>query len=253
MRVTRRRIRIVTRANEARAVIEDDFHHFRIDVRHADGIISGVSSDAIRHPWSGCPLAGLQLKRLAGMPLSPSVGRLMEYVDARAQCTHMFDLAALAIAAAARGIKQRIYDIAVPERIDGHTEAALLRDGERILSWSLQGSLIVAPAPFVGVDLRRGFARWVAEHLNIDAAEAALVLRRGVFISGDGPRVDLDTLSQPYATGGCFVTQPQRSSSFRRMVGSTYDFSDRPQALTSDDDRWLSVADAFGALDATET
>lgn len=245
MRVTRRRIRIVARDGEARAAVEDNFHHFRIAVRHAGGVVTSVASDAIRHPWSGCPLAGPQLDQLTGKPLTADVGAVIGYTDARSQCTHLFDLAALAIAAAARGSDSRTYDISVPERIDGRTQARLLRDGEPILHWDLQGSLITAPGPFGGVDLRRGFAAWVAEHLAADDAEAALVLRRGVFISGDGPRVDLDTLAHPYATGGCYVTQPQRNSTFRRMVGSTYDFSDRAPALTADDDGWLAFTDGY--------
>ncbi len=223
-------------------MVEDDFHHFRVTIRHADGRVTEATSQALRSPTVLCPLAGDQLADLVGMALSPSSAAALGQTDARQQCTHMIDIAGLAIAAAARGIARRGYAALVPDREDGRTHASLTRDGEPVLNWAIAGRVIEGPAPFAGVNIDSGFTGWSQKTLGLDEAEAALVLRRAVFISG-GRGVDLDAPGRRTGPlGGCWTWQPERADRATRNIGSTWDFTGRAEALTLDDGPWLAFA-----------
>lgn len=226
---------------EVRAALEDDFHHFRVTVRHELEHVVQIRGDAVRHPYSLCASATRPLQELVGMPLGRIASSATRATDATGQCTHLLDLAGLAVAGAANEIRLRRYDIEVPERIDGRTTARLARDGLPLLAWDLRETTIVGPAPFAGVSLHHGLARWALETLSPELAEATIVLRRGAVIS-QGRSQNLDVQIHARPTGRCYVQQPQRAVQALRVVGSTWDFSARAADLCSDDAGWL----AFG-------
>ncbi|MDB5446991.1 MAG: hypothetical protein JWQ97_2308, partial [Phenylobacterium sp.] len=204
-------------------------------------VIEAVS-EAPRHPNALCPTAGLRLSEIVGMPLNAASAAVMEVTDARQQCTHQIDLAGLAVAALAQRRPHRIYQVEVPDRVDGRTTATLKRDGELFLQWELQGPKIIAPEPYAGRDIGTGFTGF-ARGLPLDEAEAALVLRRAVFISG-GRMIDLDAPGRTTGPmGGCWVWQPERAALATRIVGSTRDFTGRADELARDDQAWLAFAE----------
>lgn len=227
---------------EARAALEDDFHNFRVRIRHRDGIVTEATSEAPRFPNALCPAAGRRLSELVGMRLDASSVAAHERTDARQQCTHQLDLAGLAIAAASNGVTARTYEAEAPDRVDGGTVARLWRDGELVLTWEMRESKIVSPDPFSGRDLGSGFTAF-ARTLPTDLAEAALVLRRAIFISS-GRTVDLDAPGRRTGPlGGCWAWQPERADDAIRMVGSTRDFTHRRGELNRGDETWLHAAD----------
>jgi len=239
----RRRIVIVHRTEgnggEARAVLEDDFHHFLVTLRHESEHVVHVGGSGARHPYSLCPAAAGELSRLVGMRLSEVASAVSRVADASEQCTHLFDLAGLAQAAAASGRARRQYDIDVPDRVDERTRARLLRDEAPLLLWELDGTVVTGPALYSGISLRDGWARWALATLRVDEAEAAIVLRRCALISiGRGKRLDEQVHAQP--TGRCFAQQPARAEQALRVVGSTWDFSERAGALCANDADWLA-------------
>lgn len=242
----RRRIVIVSRCEaqrgEARAVLEDDFHHFRVALRHEFEHVVHVVGASPRHPYSLCPAAAGELARLVNMRLTTIASSVGRVTPASEQCTHLFDLAGLVVAAAARGSGRRQYDIEVPDRIDGRTRASIARDGAALLEWDVQDVTLAGPAPFTGVSLRDGMARWALSSLPADEAEAAIVLRRATLISL-GRHKPLDSQRHAVATGRCFAQQPVRADQALRMVGSTWDFSGRAAALCADDKEWLAFAE----------
>lgn len=239
----RRRILIATDPMEAsvryRAALEDDFHHFRVELVVRDGLIASLRGEAPRHPYSLCPSAADRLQLLVGTPPATSAHTVMRQVDPSEQCTHMLELSGLAAAAAARALPQRRYDIEVPLRIEGRTHATLDRDGIRLLAWDIQDLDIAAPPPYEGIGLRQGMARWAFTHLTEDMAEAALVLRRCAVISL-GKNLPLDAQRHAKATGACYAQQPERASQALRQVGSTWNFTWQPGQLCRDDQEWLA-------------
>jgi Protein of unknown function (DUF2889) len=246
MLIFRRRVGINSTGDpmrgEVRACLEDDFHHFRVRIAHRDGKIRHIEGRAVRNPYSTCPLAANQLSRLAEAPLNVLAHSVMRVTNPSEQCTHLMDLAGLAIAAAARSIAQRWYDIAVPRRIAGRTLATLDRDGRRMLAWELLDTTITGPAPFEGISLREGMAAWALTHLPPDDSEAALVLRRCALISL-GRVINLDAQVHAEPTGRCFVQQPERATQGLREVGTVMDFTASVKDLCATDREWLARRD----------
>lgn len=229
-------------AGTVRAALEDDFHHFRVEVTHEVEHVVHLQGTAVRHPYSLCASATDPLTQLVGMRLDRVASAVTRATDASAQCTHLLDLAGLAIAAAATRSARRQYDIEVPDRVDGRTTAVLSRDRQPLLRWELHDTTITAPVPFVGISLQQGLARWALEMLSPDLAEAAIVLRRCAVISL-GRHKNLDAQRHAVPTGRCHAQQPQRAALALRIVGSTWDFSARAGELCRSDAGWLAFAD----------
>ncbi|MRV70526.1 DUF2889 domain-containing protein [Duganella sp. FT92W] len=241
----RRSIHIATRlegpgTGSARAALEDDFHHFRVELAFAAGVVARAHGSGLRIPYTGCAAAGAALAGLAGMRLDSVANSVTRATDASQQCTHQLDLAGLALAAAARGISARRYDIDVPRRIGKQTSGRIDRDGVTVLDWRIDGETIVAPQEHAGVSLRDGFARWALTSLPEDVAEAALILRRCLMISRGRER-DLDVLPHAEPSGRCFAQQPQRAVTALRVVGSTWDFTERAGELCAEDRAFLQA------------
>lgn len=239
----RRRIvisnQIGTLQSVTRAALEDDFHHFRVEVTSARGQVTQIDATSPRRPYTLCADAAGQLQALVGMPLSPTAHEVTRVADASEQCTHLFELAGLAIAAAACGTAKRQYDIEVPMRVNDRTHSTLARDGVPLLEWNVLGTVIQGPPPYSGVDLYHGMARWALTTLSTEEAEAALVLRRATGIAkGRGMNLDAQVHASP--NGNCFAQQPARAPWAIRIVGSTLDFAARPADLCADDKVWLA-------------
>ncbi|MBS3912329.1 MAG: DUF2889 domain-containing protein [Hydrogenophaga sp.] len=243
MPLFRRRILIATDPMEIgiryRAALEDDFHHFRVELVVRDGLIASLHAQAPRHPYSLCPSAADQLQQLVGTVPATSAHAVMRQVDASQQCTHMLELSGLTAAAAARALQERRYDIEIPLRVDGRTHATLDRDGTRLLAWDVQDLEIEGPPPYSGIGLRQGMARWALSHLSEDMAEAALVLRRCAVISM-GKNRPLDAQRHAQLSGACYAQQPEQAPLALRQVGSTWNFTWQPDQLCRDDQDWIA-------------
>ena len=234
------RRRIVLHADGARvfAALEDDFHHMYVDLLHDGTTVTRMHSRTLRIPRSTCPGAVERLREFAGMGLAEGSGAL----DARQHCTHLFDIAKLAMAHARRG-GRREYAIAVPDPVDKITRAELRRDGQLVLAWELHGSRIAAPEPFTGCEL---FDKVDWKHFNPDAYEAAMILRRGVWISyGRSTATKIARMKasgQPFQTvamptslkGACYSHQPEHLHTSVQLDDSTIDFSERPDRLLAE-------------------
>tara|TARA_R110000850_G_scaffold81515_8_gene175240 strand:+ start:20506 stop:21243 length:738 start_codon:yes stop_codon:yes gene_type:complete len=238
--VFNRRIEIHAQSNgDIRAALEDDFHHFRVSLSYTGDVVTDVRGDALRFPYTACPAAATPLKALIGMRLSDVAHSVTRATDPRHQCTHMLDLAGLAIAAAARSSTTRVYEISVPMRVDERTAPTLFRDGTPYLQWLTIGTIIQEPERYRGIDLNKGMAGWAIANLSADEAEAALILRRCTIISR-GREYDLDAIPHARVTGLCYAQQPERAEQASRMKGSTEDFTDRAATLCSGDQAWLA-------------
>jgi hypothetical protein len=188
------RRRFLMRAESGRVVgdMEDDFHRFRVELEHDGEHVRQIRGEAHRHPWTECPGATAALKKLVGMPLSTNPTAAASHTSPRENCTHLFDVASLAVAHAAARRERRQYDIVIPDRREWRTHATLHRDNEPMLAWDVAGTRIEGPAPFEGVEMRgASFIRWTEDQLDPETAEAVLALRRACFIAMGRAR-DLD-------------------------------------------------------------
>ena len=178
----------------------------------------------MRWPWTTCPDAAGPLHALDGMPLSPRCLAVGDVADPKQQCTHMFDLAGLAVAHAARGGPgARPASTTSRSRApreggnDRRARAVLRRDGEPVLT-SGRSRVDAASRPS---RTRRAVARrvpqWADETFDPDEAEAAIVLRRACDI-GMGRGMDLDAVdraagARPIMPASATRCSPRRSAS----------------------------------------
>jgi hypothetical protein len=239
--IYRRRIRLEAGDGFVRGDMEDDPHRFGVVVRHDGERVTGIEGLPLRTPWDLCEGAVAQLQRIVGAPLSPNPQSLHRLLPASQQCTHLFDLAGLAVAHAARGIARRQYDVEAPvAKQTGPRRLTLWRDGERLLEWIVDGTRIAAPAPYIDQDTRTMLA-WAAQAFpDADAYEAVCVLRRTVLISLSRlAHLDEHTHATafPGRMGGCWVYQPGHVEQATRRVGSTREFIASPDRLLEDLDK----------------
>ncbi|MES2025641.1 MAG: hypothetical protein V4448_08805 [Pseudomonadota bacterium] len=229
----RRRVILIADKHVVTAALEDDYHHFVLQLHHDGSHVTGITSDAKRFPWSTCPSASPKLQQLIGAPLSYEVLLTQAGLDAHTQCTHQLDLAVAAIMQAVRG-GHRQYDAVVSDAQGDRCTAALSVDGQQIIEWTLDGSTIVAPAAQAGLNLRKiNMAAMTLQ--DIDEIQAFGLLRRAVMIAG-GRRFDFDRLVDmsifaERMTGACFAFQPERIPLAKRAKGSIRDFTIRPEFL----------------------
>ena len=240
----RRRLRlIITQPDVVEAALEDDFHHFTVTLRHDGSHVVAMEGGAQRWPWSTCPQAAGPLHALEGMPLSPRCLAVGEHANPKLNCTHMFDLAGLAVAHAARGGPvgtARQYDVEIPNgaQFGGEADVRVSRDGELLQTWTLDGRSCVSPPPFSDVPWRGGFLRWADATFEPEESEAVIVLRRACDI-GMGRGMDLDQYDtakplEPIMLGICFTMQPENIRVALRNKDSVRDFDDNPDALLAD-------------------
>jgi hypothetical protein len=237
----RRLIAIIVAPGEARGIVSDDFHHFRVAVRHEAGVVTGFATQSVRTPYTLCPAGGERLEALVGLPLTRRVLDIHGRINGRLQCTHQFDLAAMAIAAAARGSGRR-YSILVTDPVDGASFFSLRRDCGPLLAWHVRDDTILSPDDFEGVGLRGGFADWVAQALDDDLGEAALALRR-VHMIAQGRQIqdELDAIGHARPRGGCWAQQPERALLAKRIRTGKSDGLTDPE-LDADDRAWLGFS-----------
>ena len=162
---------------------------------------------------------------------------MARHADVRLQCTHLYDAAVLAVANAARGHARRVYDATIPDRNDGRARVVLARDGATVLEWQVEGMQITEPAPYTGQGLLAGFVKWCYATLDLEAAEAAQVLRRALFI-GLGRQYDFDRI--PHAgnfagvAGRCHTFNDDRIAEAERVHGTVRDLRDVEPSTLAD-------------------
>jgi hypothetical protein len=227
--------------------LADDFHHFAATTWH-DGVrVTAVRGEAIRVPWTTCPGAVEPLTRLVGVRIALAPGDVARHTDARAQCTHLYDAACLAVRHADRfargGAATRRYDFVLPDLREGRSRPTLHRDGEPILAWEISGLAVTeaTPGPFAGCALSgRAFAERLAAIDDADLVEAALVMRRAVFI-GLGRRYDFDRIERatsfaPVVGAACHTFSPAHVGTARHVAGNVRDFHAAPERILDRDD-----------------
>mgnify|MGYP002631851018 FL=1 len=238
----RRRIRVInTSSNHAEAGLEDDFHYFTVSLAHDGSVLTDITATAIRWPWDTCASANVPLRNLIGMSISSRCLAAGEVSSPALQCTHMFDLAGLAIAHIGRSFApgyQRQYDIEIPYGMDKNKTVTCNRDGKTVLSWDLADRECVSPPPYSQAPWRGGFLKWADRNLNADDAEAAIVLRRACDI-GMGRGMDLDAIERAEDLSGlmlgvCFTMQPEQIVIARRQPDTIRNFDDDPDALLAE-------------------
>jgi hypothetical protein len=179
------RRRIILRRSQGRvdASLEDIFHAMHCTLFHDGTRITDIDAALTRIPTSACPGAAIAIRELIGEPLDLASATLYGAGRPRRNCTHLFDLAVLAMAQATRDEPVRRYDMLVPDETGEPVEIEVRRNGLLVHAWRVHEDVIVTPEPLAGKPMLAGFAGWALRTFTGDALEAAMALHRTCFIS----------------------------------------------------------------------
>jgi len=234
--VFRRRICLQSEGLRVIAEVEDVSHGFRVHMQHDETHVTDIGAEMLRHPFNTCPGAIDQLQLFAGWALASERSTIRRDIDPSVNCTHLYDLAVLALAHATRPQRQRIYDIEVPDIIDGQTAVTVHRDGMLVHSWQIKENVIVAPESLSGVPIMKGFYRKASDQFVGDELEAATVLQMGFYVSRArmlDPQTAAGMLAaadgMPHAA--CHTYGVGVVEQAWRIGGTERDFTDAPEML----------------------
>lgn len=216
---------------EARTVaieLFDDYHHMRCRLTHDGCRVTGIGGgEVLRFPFSTCIGAGAALQELVGVELDAGAAL---YRDGRPQrdCTHLFDLAELAIDfAPARGTRKLEIEIA-DQRADDSAIARARIDGVLVYDWAIAGETILAP--HARRSLFCGFVPWARARFAGVRLQAALQIQKGVLVAR-GRRYVVDRnggglTDEPERIGSCFSFTEPSFSAAQRLHGYARDLRD---------------------------
>lgn len=218
-----RRVIFDVTATECRVAMEDEHHHFVVELGHDGKHITSVASTAHRTPWSICPQAERRLQDFVGQPLRSRIAVKLDEIDGKQQCTHQYDLVMVALSQALRP-GRREYVTRVSGRMHEYRHSELWLDDEKVLDWHLRGTVIDSDDAFDQRDLRN-ILSWAEESLDDATLEALYVKRRAVMVAAS-KGVNLDLISDAgqimsRQAGACFVFQPERADGAKRVIGSS--------------------------------
>ena len=222
-----RRATIISAAeHQVSAEMEDDFHHFKIMLRHDGDVVTEVVAQSIRYPWSTCgDESAKKLQELTGCRLDSLYKQLPP--EARfAQCTHLFDLVQLAISHAGKPGSTQLYEntvTVIPSK--GVVRAELKSNRECLLCWDIEDGSITGPEPYRGQKIDK--LRTLAMQQPPELAEAILVLQRAIHVSV-GKIFDWSPLkkaAEMQLPPTCYTFQTATAARSDRVPGNIRDFT----------------------------
>jgi hypothetical protein len=215
----RRRVRVTPGPDRVLSELEDDLHCMAVELQHRDGLITRVSAEQDRAPWSTCAGAiGRVGETLEGRALAEVAGALG---DKLAHCTHLYDLAVFGAAHAADR-RPLVYDILISDPIHGRRLSELRRNGETVMAWAEQDDRLCEPEALAGLGLR-DLRSWI-EGLDPAAQEAAKLLRWGSMLARGRALMTPQKTDPTGFPPNCHTLQPQIARDARR-VGEVREFS----------------------------
>jgi len=235
--VTRRAFRLRGLEDRVETALEDMCHAMICTLWHDGQVVTSVEADFRRYTLQLCPGASEPLKQIVGMPLSTSTSDFFAKGRARQNCTHMLDLAWLALRHASRGHIEWLYEIEIPDVLSGPMRGVLRRNGHAVQDWVVESNVIVSPLALAGQGLTGGFTRWITSNAELSdlAVEECLLLHKGFFMTGarqfEIPKGRLPEAYRRAVEGVCFGYGPERIGEAIGLTGMKRDFSQNPEKL----------------------
>ena len=187
---THRRIELVNESTRTSARLMDPFHEMECQVIHDGEHVTNVTGIMHRYPTTLCPGAMSVVTSLVGASIHGPIERHYAPGVLARNCTHLFDLACLAVVHAARAESRRVYEAVVPDEQDEPVTAEVRRDGHCVHAWTVRRGIVSLPNEVADLPLLGGFLAKASSLFSGDELEAALVLARAYLIS----------LGRPYDT-----------------------------------------------------
>lgn len=210
--------------------LEDNFHRFGVRLQVHDHRVADASGSAGRVPWSTCPGALVALADLLGHDVRKRFTIGAESKASR-HCTHLFDMAMLALDHLRLDLPGRDYRLSVTGPISDE-RLTLEIDGENRGHWHLANDCFMAPDAWRGQPVGR-------VHTLVDAqadpvAFLEIMLMRRVVRISHGRFIDQDLWDSAADLGAapsCLSFQPEVRPTARRIRGSARDFTNAQHLL----------------------
>jgi len=239
----RRKILLVSEGDQVFVHLIDVIHHLRCTITHDGVAITAVTGEMLRYPTNMCPGAPGMLGKMIGTRLDATGAVLSPGAFSVQQCTHLKDMALLAMRHALRDERVRMYEAIVEdEAVGGQGALAEVFCNDRsVLRWRIVDDTLIEPAAFAGRPLSRGFFRWAPEALAPDDLEAAGILAKTLFISASRrwtaqSLTDFPLADMPIMKDACFAAAPDRIAGARYLgtnqVGPDDSLFDMTKELT---------------------
>lgn len=241
--IFRRRLRVSTAPREVMVELEDCNHGFRLRLWHDGERVTAVEVKPLRVPFNTCAEAQRPLQRVIGHRLDEDEATLRSRLVPGENCTHMYDMAILAVthAAANRGEARatRLYDMAVDDERAGITRASISCDGVPVHEWHIaspRSHTITAPDAHAGKPVMRGFHAWASQAFTEMPREAAVALQRAYFVAqarrhSFEPIAAHPGISDGMPQGACYSYNTGAVERALRSHGTVRDFTHTPELL----------------------
>lgn len=239
----RRRLRVSAAPGEVAVELEDCNHGFRLRLWHDGERVTTVEVEPMRIPFNTCAEAVRPLQRAVGHRLDEDEATLRSRLVPGDNCTHMHDMAILAVAHAAahRGEERttRLYDMAVDDERGGITRARIACDGAPVHEWHIatpRAHTITAPEELAGKPVMRGFHAWASQAFDGMPREAAVALQRAYFVAqarrhSFEPVAAHPGISDGMPQGACYSYNTGAVERALRSEGTVRDFTHTPEHL----------------------
>lgn len=234
--IFRRRIRLTQGDHYVVAELEDCCHAMRLQLRHDGHRIVGMDGEVLRAPVTSCSLAPEKLQDFVGLALCDEQDSYRRATPAHMHCTHLYDMALLAIAHSQQAQTTQQVDITVADERAGLLESEIQLDGVLIHHWCLRGKTIEYPSEYGGQSVFKGFIAWAKQQFDGVALNCAFALQRGIMVA-HARRWDMDSVAgKPAADFGpglgvCYSYSDGRETRSVRSANSTRDFTHTPEQL----------------------
>lgn len=235
--VYRRRLRLRVAKRRVDVELEDSNHGFCLHLLHDRQRVLKADAEVIRHPFITCVEAAERLQPLVGIDLQIDSAALRQRLPQGANCTHLHDMALLALAHAGEppGFV-RLYDISVDDERAGLTAMRIDCDGEPVHAWQVKNDAMVEPLEHAGRPVKRGFYAWVSQHYCDMPLEAAVALQRGYYVAQSRrvvrlPFQDFPASADNMPDGTCYSYNYDVVARALRIEGTVWDLTEKPDLL----------------------
>lgn len=233
--VFRRRLRWQAQPGCVAVELEDSNHGFRLQLHHDERQITRVVAEPVRHPFTTCPEAVVNVQQITGLLLRDVAAQRTRLPQAT-NCTHLVDMALLAASHAHDAGQARHYEIAVEDEKDGLTVAHISCDEQTIHAWTIRNHTLETPTELAGKPVMRGFYQWAITQFAGMALEAAQLLQRGYFVAQARRSVSLPIEDYPASSdgmpiGACYSYNTGAVERGLRIHGSVRDYSQSGERL----------------------
>lgn len=185
----RRRIRSCRHGDRIESTLNDNHHSMACRMTLDGDIIVGVEGQMARVPLTTCAGAPARLQEFVGSSVHKSAAEWNAGGRALHHCTHLFDMALIAIEFAASGAPGQRIDIVIPDAPDGLLTVIGYVDDVPRVQFTVEQDIIIAPEQWAGRHVKKGFVSWARTEFSGLDRTVALMMQKALMVAEGWPYI----------------------------------------------------------------